>query len=114
MRPRITCHSFSGDRLTGQRLFPERAAPMQRDGIQAQWAEELRATPGGCGWVEFLGISSTAPCLGTAAAAFALAELGSPAEVVSGAALLWSQCLPIMRETIRWSSASPASRVSGE
>ncbi len=111
MKPRITWHSLPGDRLTGQRLFPEGATTMQKDGIQAQWAEELRATPGACGWVEFLGISSTAPCLGTAAAAFALAELGSRDEVASGAALLWSQCLPIMRETVRLPSASPASRL---
>jgi hypothetical protein len=98
LKPRITWHTLPGDSDIGRRLFRERARQMQDDDIQAAWADELRSTPGKCGWVQFLGVSSTAPCLGTAAAAFALAELGTRVDVVSGAALLWSQCLPISRE----------------
>lgn len=97
LKPRITWHSFPGDRTIGRRLFPEPPAPVRIDDIQAAWADEMRSTPGACGWVQFLGVSATAPCLGVAAAAFALAELGSRVDVVSGAALLWSQCLPIIR-----------------
>ena len=98
LQPRITWHSFGGDGATGHRLFAERPrAPARGDGIQAKWADELRSTAGGCGWVEFLGASATAPCLGTAAAAFALAEFGGPDAVISGAALLWSQYLPAVR-----------------
>ena len=98
LKPRITWHTFPGDSAIGRRLFPEQATSMQDESIDAVWADELRSTPGRCGWVEFLGVSSTAPCLGAAAAAFALAELVNRAEVVSGAALLWSQCLPILRK----------------
>ena len=98
LKPRVTWHSLPGDRTIGRRLFPEPPTSMEIGGIQAAWADELRSTPGACGWVEFLGVSSTAPCLGTVAAGFALAELGSRVEVASGAALLWSQCLPIIRE----------------
>jgi hypothetical protein len=45
-----------------------------------------------------MGIAATAPCLGAAAAAFALAELGGTLhQTISGSALLWSQCIPLYR-----------------
>jgi hypothetical protein len=99
LRPRVSWHSFSGDPAIGRRLFPEASqGPSVGGDIKGEWVEELKATPGSCGWVQFLGVSATAPCLGTAAAAFALAELGNGAAAISGASLLWSQCLPILRQ----------------
>lgn len=99
LRPRVSWHSFAGDGAIGRQLFPEASQGLSLDGdIKGAWAEELKATPGECGWVQFLGVSATAPCLGTAAAALALAELGNGAATTSGAGLLWSQCLPILRQ----------------
>jgi len=100
LKPRVSWHSLPGDRLIGQRLFPEAfQVETKADEIDTAWAGDLKNTPGGCGWVEFKGISATAPCLGVAAVAFALSELGRTAEVISGSALLWSQCIPSYRET---------------
>lgn len=93
--PRVTWHSAPGDAKLGKKLFGEREAAPARD-IQADWVQTLKATPGSCGWVEFQGISATAPCLGLTAAAFALAEMGA-AQSTWGRATLWSPGLPVLR-----------------
>ncbi len=100
LQPRISWHALSGDRALGRRLFADELRAIdRREAFSGTWVEDLKNTPGGCGWVEFMGVSATAPCLGTAAAAFALAELGGPLQPVSGSALLWSQCIAPYRET---------------
>jgi hypothetical protein len=103
LQPRISWHSLPGDHSLGKRLFPEGSPSADRNNdFVGGWVEELKRTPGSCGWVEFMGISATAPCLGTAAAGFALAELGCASPVVSGSAMLWSQCIPPYRQLSQW------------
>jgi hypothetical protein len=98
LRPRISWHAIAGHYLLGRQLFAERAATSNSPGIDGEWVEELKRTPGACGWVEFERISATAPSLGAAAAGWAVAELGSPRGVnVLGRALLWSACIPTYR-----------------
>lgn len=99
LRPRISWHALPGsDPALGRHFFKEepRVGGLTAH-VTGEWVDELKRTPGGCGWVQFEGIAATAPCLGTAAAAFALAELAAPDRTVSGSALLWSQCIPPYR-----------------
>jgi hypothetical protein len=100
MRPRVTWHRLpSLSAGLGRKLFPDvpkRDAPVP----EAPWLDDLRNTPGECGFVEFQGVSATAPCLGAAAAAFAMSELGADVQHRSGSAILWSPCLPVLRQTI--------------
>lgn len=99
LRPRITWHSLPGEPSLGRQLFPDSQSPGNRsDELVGGWVDELKGTPGSCGWVEFMGISATAPCLGAAAAGLALAELGAADPVVSGSAMLWSQCIAPYRK----------------
>jgi hypothetical protein len=99
MRPRVTWHVLPGNPETGSRLFIDVPRIFESRRIEAAWVDDLLETPGGCGWVQFEGVSATAPCLGLAAAALALSELGVE-ETVRGAALLWSPCLPFSREIL--------------
>ncbi len=102
VQPRISWHALPGDAALGKRLFAEEPrSGAQRADFNGGWVDDLKSTPGSCGWVEFMGISATAPCLGAAAAAFALAELGSAAQIASGSAMLWSQCIAPYREHSR-------------
>jgi hypothetical protein len=100
LKPRVSWHALPGnDPTLGRRLFKDESRTGAREErLSGEWVDELKGTPGGCGWVQFMGIAATAPCLGAAAAAFALAELGEIHQAVSGSALLWSQCIAPYRE----------------
>jgi hypothetical protein len=102
LRPRISWHAVPGNPTLGKLLFPD-VKPQKETVVHGGWVEELKQTPGKCGWVRFRDISATAPCMGVAAAAFALSELGYDTfgrMAIKGRAALWSPCLPILRETV--------------
>ena len=100
MRPRVTWHYLPANPASGRYLFADVQPPrLEMEMANASWVNTLKNTPGGCGWVRFRGVSATAPCLGAAAAAFAMSELGRPALAPRrGSALLWSPCLPLFVE----------------
>jgi hypothetical protein len=102
MRPRVSWHALPADAALAKQLFPDAAVsatPLTAE-CDAEWATDLKKTPGACGWLEFKRISATAPCLGAVAVALALAELGGGDGIVAGSALLWSQCVPVHREVL--------------
>jgi hypothetical protein len=100
LAPRVSWHAISGGSTArAAALFPD--SEVGRPTLNtAPWIAELKKTPGECGWVQFLGVSSTAPCLGIAAVAYAMAEIASSEHVIRGSSLLWSQLLPRFRESV--------------
>jgi hypothetical protein len=106
LRPRISWHAIPGSYKFGRRLFPD-AKLQEKPLVVGDWVEELKQSPGACGWVRFQDISATAPCMGIAASAFALSELGYDITATQGRATLWSPCLPILRETLCESVSQP-------
>lgn len=101
MSPRITWVSARGDTRSAKVLFADRNTANTVVTAGAAWVNELKGQPGNCGWVEFEGVSATAPCLGVAAVAYALAESGNPGSIRQGVARLWAQLLPPMHSTIK-------------
>lgn len=95
--PRVSWHAIPGRADLGKKLFPD-GKKIEAGEINANWTKQLKDTPGECGWVRFRDVSATAPSLGIAAVAYALAELGNSEAVVVGRATLWSPCLPPWRE----------------
>lgn len=103
LRPRVSWHAVPGNPTLGRRLFPD-ANPKKDIVVNGDWVGALKQTPGECGWVRFRDISATAPCMGVAAAAFAMSELGcdtTGSMATTGCAMLWSPCLPILREFVQ-------------
>jgi len=100
LQPRVSWHALPGDAQLGKQVFPDAPETKPKFDSDAEWAQKLKETPGRCGWVSYLGISATAPCLGATAVAFALSELGLSEGAAAGTALMWSPCLPLYRETI--------------
>lgn len=98
LQPRFSWHKVSGDTKLGSALFPRDDNRQPQVTLAGTFVDRLKTTPGECGWVRFKEIDATAPCLGVAAAAFALSELCSSEKIISGRGLLWSQCLPAIRE----------------
>jgi hypothetical protein len=96
LNPRISWHSVPGEPSLGKVLFPDPVTPV-RTAVSGAWVDELKATPGQCGWVQFEGISATAPCLGITVVAFAMCEAGYENGTTQGRATLWSPLLPILR-----------------
>lgn len=96
MVPRVTWVSARGDTRRAKSLFNDRKAWPTQKFASSDWVEELKSQPGKCGWVQFEGVSATAPCLGITAVAYALAESTYPEAIRQGAARLWSQFLPPM------------------
>lgn len=99
LAPRVSWHVVPGIPQLGRKLFPDREAAKVSIGA-SDWVDELKSTPGSCGWVRFNEISATAPSMGLVACAYALSELGRDSGGISGRALLWSPCIPIIREPI--------------
>jgi len=99
LSPRVSWHALRGNANHSKSLFADRPAE-QPQVEESSWVSELKKTPGECGWVQFLGVTATAPCLGITAAAFALAEIASQQRIVKGSATLWSPFLPRHREII--------------
>ncbi len=100
LSPRISWHSVPGEPSLGKVLFRDPVTPV-RTAVSGAWVDELKATPGQCGWVQFQGISATAPCLGITAVAFAMCEVGHENGTTQGSATLWSPILPILRTSDR-------------
>lgn len=102
-QPRVTWSSIPPDASLAQSLFQE-APPGLSSETESAFVQELRKTPGQCGWLTFQGIAASAPSLGLVAAAYALAELlrWSAGEriPVRGIAHLWSPILPYLREAL--------------
>lgn len=96
LNPRVSWHSVLGEPSLGKVLFPDPVTPV-RTAVSGAWVDELKAMPGQCGWVQFEGISATAPCLGITAVAFAMREAGHENSTTQGRATLWSPLLPILR-----------------
>lgn len=100
LRPRVTWHAYPGKAEFGKKFFSDPITePQIERHYAANWAAQLKQTPGQCGWVRFQGISATAPCLGVAASALLFSEMGNDADAMWGSATLWSPCLPISRES---------------
>jgi len=95
LQPRVSWNVLRGDAERWRGLFADREV-RSPEVAEASWVRALKASPGACGWVQFLGISATAPCLGVAAAAFAMAQF-SQSVSGGGTAGLWSQLLPLQR-----------------
>lgn len=101
LRPRISWHAYPGSVELGRKFFSDPVVrPQHAHYDTAAWAEQLKQTPGQCGWARFRGVSATAPCLGLAASALAMAEMGSEDQAIEGSATLWSPCLPVWREIV--------------
>jgi hypothetical protein len=105
LSPRITWHSLPPERRMGF-LFPrsENLRPTSVN-VQSEFFKTLQEnTPGGCGWVTFENISSTAPSMGLVATAFLWAEvlryLQGDRHPIEGYASLWSPLLPAYRTII--------------
>lgn len=98
LQPRISWHSIPGDAKLGSKLFPDIVLQI-KENISKKLVTDLKKTPGECGLVIFKNISATAPCLGIAASAYALSELGSN-KFTMGNACLWSPLLPFLREEL--------------
>lgn len=102
LRPRVSWHAYPGSVELGKKFFSDPGVcPQQSHYETAAWAEQLKQTSGQCGWIRFRGVSATAPCLGLAASALAMAEMGFEDEAIEGSATLWSPCLPVWREIVR-------------
>jgi hypothetical protein len=98
-RPRVTWHSMPAGPAAA-RIFSVRHHRSQV-AVTPSLERTLRETPGACGWLTFQDITASAPCLGIAAAAFAISALVSPRrtlETLSGGAILWSPLLPPLVE----------------
>lgn len=95
LRPRISWHVLRGDMTAGRKVFADRTVEAAQID-NTEWVQSLKESPGQCGWVQFMGISATAPCLGVAAAAYAIAQY-SLGDNAGGTAGLWSQMLPPLR-----------------
>jgi hypothetical protein len=109
-KPRVTWHSLPLDRQLGLRLFSQlgRAGEM----VSKKFFEELRETPGQCGWVSFNNVRASAPSMGLVAASYAwseaLAVLREERQAASGMAYVWPSVLPFSREILRGVSRAGA------
>lgn len=104
-QPRITWHSLSPERDIGIKVFGHDSesttfAPQ----IEKPFFEELRRTPGQCGWFMFKGIAASAPSMGLVAAAYAWSEMlravHGHRDQTEGAAYIWSPLLPYFRSPL--------------
>jgi hypothetical protein len=105
VRPRVTWHSLCPERKLGLRLFGGAALEQKVGRLEEKpFFEELRRTPGKCGWVVFNNIRASAPSMGLVAAAYAWAEMMSATAgesvSVGGSVYLWSPLLPYLRESL--------------
>lgn len=102
MAPRISWVSARGSEgmKVAKAHFRDRNAVVDAVIASSEWVEELKSQPGACGWVQFKGVSATAPCLGIAAVAYALAETTGAGCFRHGAARLWTQLLPVFRSAL--------------
>jgi hypothetical protein len=101
-KPRATWHSLPPDRGLASRIFPQDADVNPEPGvIEKQFYEDLRQTPGECGWVTFNDVRASAPSMGLVAAAYAWAEmlqvLDGKRIPTAGTCYLWSPLLPFCR-----------------
>jgi hypothetical protein len=98
-KPRVSWHSLPPDRQVAKELFFD--SKPAHFSIDPTLLQSLAETPGECGRVEFEGVSATAPCLGSLAAAFTWMELlnysSGNDSIVSGGAYAWSPLQPLLR-----------------
>jgi hypothetical protein len=99
MAPRISWTSAKGNTKAAKALFKDRSSAPLAPIAGAAWIDELKSQPGECGWVQFQGVSATAPCLGITAAAYALAESACVGALRQGFARVWPQLLEPLRSS---------------
>jgi hypothetical protein len=101
MAPRISWVSARGNMgmKAAKALFKDRNTGAVAVIANAEWVEQLKAQPGACGWVQFQGVSATAPCLGITAVAYALAESACVGAIRQGFARIWGQLLEPLRSS---------------
>ncbi len=105
IRPRVTWHSMPPDRNMARRIFPRAGEMWVSDpDHEKQFFNDLRRTPGECGWVTFKGVVASAPSMGLIAAAYAWTEmlrvLNGEKTGVAGSAYIWSPFLPFLRQSL--------------
>lgn len=102
MAPRISWVSARGGEgmKAAKTLFKDRNVATAAVVANAEWVDELKGQPGACGWVQFQGVSATAPCLGIAAAGYALAESVGVGTIRQGVARMWAQLLEPLRSSM--------------
>jgi len=101
-KPRITWHSLLPSKELGRRLFA--GATENRELAEKEFFEELKRTPGQCGWFSFRNVNASAPTMGLTAAAYVWGEAKSVCtgtkQQVSGMAYLWPSLMPFLRESL--------------
>jgi len=111
--PIVTWHSVPGGGAHVN-MFPRSPAAREALALTGAFFEELRATPGGCGWLTFEAVTASAPSMGLAAAAYVWRELlqylaGSRVPY-RGCARVWSPFLPLERTEVPAGPQAAAAR----
>jgi hypothetical protein len=106
VKPRVSWHSLPPNRKLASQLF----SPASTDRVEAPetkkaFFQELRRTPGECGWFNFRNVRASAPSMGLVASAYAWSEMLSVMNgartPAAGAAYIWSPLMPTIRELLR-------------